>query len=143
MVSHVLCEVRLGGRDFAILRREVDQATTRTVGGCVEHLVIQKYGRGDVCCSVRSSRVPPKRLAVGCTDANAGFGGKRNVSPHASDIGRDSGGISCLVAEALAGPNGLAGCFVEGDHCRVTSAWRNNHAIAIDERRLADQPLDI
>ena len=51
--------------------------------------------------------------------------------------------VAGLVAQSLGRPDGLAGHLVERDHAGSRPARRDDDAIAIDERRLADQPVDV
>ena len=85
----------------------------------------------------------PHQLAVARPHTDAGLRGQRHDRANALDIGHDAGRIAGGIAQIARGPDGLAGEFVERGDARLAAARRDDEVVAIDQRRLADEPLRI
>ena len=87
--------------------------------------------------------VAPHQLAVRRAHADARRRRQRHHRAHALHVGDDRRRVARLVAQLLRDPDGLAGGLVERHHARVAAAGRDDHLVAVHERRLADQPRDV
>src|SRR5207244_4044835 len=62
---------------------------------------------------------------------------------HTLHVGHDAGRVGGGIAELFAGPDGLPGHLVEGGDTGMIAAGGDDEVIAIDERRLAEEPVRI
>ncbi len=140
-------EVDLASRDAVVHLFDLQKHGSRPVPGGGENVISADDRRRDVGHRIGDPVVTPEKASGLGLDPDKAAPEKLDVLPHtgrlADDGRRVAGAVEALLPEVrdLRLPDQLAGLLVQGDQRRVARAGRHDHAVAVDQRRLAEAPV--
>jgi hypothetical protein len=129
-------------------RAELEEGGAGAVAGGSEDPVAAHQRCGDVGHVVGDAVVAPEEAAVRRPDADYATPQELDVLLDPGAVRDDDRAVGGAVAAAVAelrdrgSPQDLAAPPVEGDQGGVRSAWRDHHAVTVDQGRLGEAPVD-
>lgn len=124
--------------------RSCTSAPPRAITRGCKHGVSECDRGGAIGRTVCGTAVFPKDLAILRPHTNRAAAGELHVLPHAPYLHENRGGITRAIAPLpLRFPDHVARLLIERHQSGIAAAGRADQAVAVDQDRFTDSPLDV